>query len=212
MEHCTMRVLRILALSFLLFAAWFLASLASYKYIEARQVVSVSDPLPAIFPVLVTFLADSGNLSCRIVYHDQLEGFRRAVPETSLLIPAGFESACLEQVREFTRVKDSNFDSDDPRPWSAGFQMSKLSADRQLFEVSATWDDDHVNRSWYEATELDLFAAKHLYLVGPGVALEALAVGTGITAAVVAILLAIWLVRRHRSRRHARANCQAHVR
>jgi hypothetical protein len=198
-----MRLLRTLALLVLLCAGWFIASLASFRYIEAREVVSVSDPLPAIFPVLVMSVSDSETLSCRIVYHDQLEDFRKSARASSFLIPAGFESACREQVREFTRAKDSNFDSDDPRPWSAGFQMSQLSDDRQVFEVSATWDDDHVNRSWYEATEHDLFADRHLYLVGPGVALEALAVGTGLTAAVIAILLAIWLVRRLRSRRAA---------
>ena len=69
--------------------------------------------------------------------------------------------------------------------------------------MSATWDDDHVNRSWYEATEHELFPDRHLHLAGPGVALEALAVGTGLTAVAIVILAAIWLVRRLRGRRRA---------
>jgi hypothetical protein len=81
--------------------------------------------------------------------------------------------------------------------------MSQLSDDRRVFQVSATWGDDSVNRSWYGATEHDLLAGRHLYLFGPGVVLEALAVGTGLAEAAVAIVFAIWLVRRLRSRRAA---------
>ena len=90
--------------------------------------------------------------------------------------------------------------------------MSKLSDDRQIFQVSATWGDDPVNRSWYEATQHDLLAGRHLYVVGPGVVFEALAVGTGLTEAEVAIVFAIWLVRRLRGRPiEADANLATHL-
>jgi len=143
---------------------------------EERFTVPVRGRIPEQFPVLVFRYSESGNSDCRIVRYRELATTRQRSGKTSYLVPQERQETCAAQVRARTRARErpANVDRTTDEPWDAWYKVKQISRTRQAFEVFCTGDDDYMNRSWYEATDDNLFPIQHQFYFGPGLAMQAL--------------------------------------
>lgn len=138
----------------------------------------VGATIPAEFLILVVTPAKEGKEApAQIVFYKDLPSFQQQNPDYSFLFPPGEEDRLWEQIQRGRPVRwsaDRTFDVE--RPFSASFSVKPLPNGRQAFEVNyAPYDDLHY-RSWYEATDKQIFPQSHYQFAGmsPGAILSTL--------------------------------------
>lgn len=150
---------------------------------------TVGKDIPRLFPVVVVSPSDGGGLQAAIVFHENLEEYRKAHPASSFVVP-------MDKVTELNaQIKKYSYDSG----YGVGkFSVSALPNGRQAFEVSGTWDDDRVNIGWYEADSKGFSPKRHVWFFAPGLVMTyfLLVLMLNAVVAVTVVLLRLMVISR----------------
>ncbi len=169
-------------LKWLLFCVVFMGSCAAtLGPLEERIFkVKVGPGVPDDFPFLA-LTRDEKSLTYhpRVVFGGELASFTAQNHDFTFLVPEREEARLLEELRNATDPRSER------KPFSASFEVRRLSADRQSLRLEYDLYDDLVNVGWYEATAKSVapkYQKRHgdigLLLV-PAFLLNALAWGVG---------------------------------
>lgn len=121
-------------------------------------VANLSDGIPDTFAVVL--YSETETPSCRVKFWRDLRNVQSPTPDWSFLVPASHTRTCQDEVESQS--------SGTPGLFAARFEVDHTVGARPVFSVSATWDDDAVNRSRYEASSREIEALRHQSFSGPG--------------------------------------------
>lgn len=117
---------------------------------RSREVASL-DAIPPEFPV-VAIQQSELRAVCRVMFHGDLASAGREVAGISFVVDDAEAPRCMEQIAAQREIVSSGPAGTLPL-WSAFVRFSPVSPDgTQEIELSATWDDDWINRGWYVAS------------------------------------------------------------
>jgi nitrate reductase NapE component len=136
---------------------------------ERARTVTVGEDIPALFPVVVRYGHADGAGEARIVFHRHLEAFMEQVPNPTFRVEPEEAASLKKGLPSLHQVMATPHEE---RHFGAGgFEVEDLGNGRQRFEVSGTWDDDRVNKGWYETDGQTIEAQRYVVYFGPGIAL-----------------------------------------
>jgi hypothetical protein len=121
-------------------------------------IADLSGGIPDTFAVVL--YSESKTPRCRVTFWRNLREVQASMPDWSFLVPARHSRACRGEVQSQP--------SGTPGLFAAGFEVDHSAGARPVFSVSATWDDDAVNRSRYEASSRKIEPLRHQSFSGPG--------------------------------------------
>lgn len=129
-------------------------------FVKRRPVEGMT---PAHFPVVVVTVGEDGKPHAQIVLQEALGSFAAEHLNYSFLIPPGEEGHMREAMEKNSIVGSGHYDLQPTpeRPWDASFQVQRLANGRQGFEVHYDPYDDLSYKSWYEATDKEIFPQYH---------------------------------------------------
>ena len=157
---------------------------ALHKKFNQRK--PVAGAVPPEFPVVVVVPGEGGKPRAEIVYYKDLPEFTAKNPQSSYRVPPG----------EAERLRDEL--------WKASFKVEPLANDRQGFEVEYDPYDDLSTKSWYEATDNEIFPQYHYQYAEVGgmfTAAAAIFLNVVLWAAGLLVFLAYKLYSRRRKRK-----------
>lgn len=159
------------------------------------QDVGAESPVPLRFPVVVVEHAFGDSAVCRIGFlEDFLSQPDGLQAKASFLVPDSDRDRCGRQIA--AQRKFASWGRGPAMPLlAATIKLSPVSNDGvQHAEVTATWDDDWVVRSWYDASHRGISPSR-FQSFGAGTVLSSAAAGAlvGVFSSVVAI--GIWTLR-----------------
>lgn len=166
------------------------------RTIRSREVASLG-AIPPEFPVVA--IQRSGiRAVCWVVFYGDLASAGREEAGLSFVVDDLEVSTCKEQIAAQREIV-SNGPAGTLPLWSAFVTFSPVSADgRQDVEVSATWDDDWINRGWYVANAEGVKPLRYQGF-GAGGVLVALSKGvaSGVALALIATVLFVRRTKRN---------------
>ena len=131
------------------------------------------------------------------MFHDDLASARREGATLSYVVDPSEVSGCMERIAAQREIV-SNGPAGTLPLWHAFVTFSPVSPDgTQEIDLSATWDDDWINRGWYVASAEGV---KPLRYQGFGAGSVLVAFSKGVAAGVVSSLVATTVFVRRRKR------------
>jgi hypothetical protein len=151
-----MRLARALAMAGLFASTASVTALLLFHTRTRPIALSSTDVVPADFPVVVVDAATPWK-RCRVVRYGELAGSGAA--HVGFLVPASEASRCTADIRSQVEIERADATT---RLYAARAELGPISERReQVIGVSATWDDDVVNRSRYVAAGAGIRALTH---------------------------------------------------
>ena len=169
---------------------------------SAKQVID--GVVPDTFPYLVLIPTEGGELSPAIVLHRELEEFKKTHPGYTFLVPED-QNVRLRDELWSRGGAAADEGSGGRRFWSPMFTMRIDSAGRQSIEVRASFDADHENTGWYEATDRDATPRSHESYNRTAAGLRLFLTGMLINVGFWAVLVTAYRARRKRRQQSAAA-------
>jgi len=129
---------------------------ALHKKFNQRK--PVAGAVPPEFPVVVVTPEEKdGKLHARIIYQKNLLEFMEKNPGYSFRVPPGEAERLRDALWKASVVGGAEVDT----PWKASFTVEPRPNGRQAFEVEYDPYDDLSTKSWYEATDKEIFPQYH---------------------------------------------------
>ena len=171
---------------------------ALHKKFNQRK--PVAGAVPPEFPVVVVVPGEGGKPRAEIVYYKDLPEFTAKNPQSSYRVPPGEAERLSDELWKASVVGGAKVET----PWKASFKVEPLANDRQGFEVEYDPYDDLSTKSWYEATDNEIFPQYHYQYAEVGgmfTAAAAIFLNVVLWAAGLLVFLAYKLYSRRRKRK-----------
>lgn len=151
----------------LLLVVGFLGSCGAIQFALHKVLVQrkpVGAMIPPEFPIVVVTRGEKdGEVQAQIIYFKNLREFTEKNPQYSYLVPPREEERLRRELSRSSVVGSGDFDqpAGEARPWQASFKVAPLPNGRQAFAVVYDPYDDLTTKSWYEATDKEIFPQYH---------------------------------------------------
>lgn len=184
-----MKVRSLISVSLLVLVGY-LASCGVVDYALHKTFVQrkpVGPMVPENFPLVVVTPGEKGRpVRAQIVPQRDLAAFTEKNPQYSFLIPPGEEARLRSEVSRNSVVGKGTYDEQPGEgfPWDARFEVTQLPDGRQAFEVLYDPYDDLHYKSWYEATDKEIFPQYDYHYADIG--------GGFITGLAIFLTTAVW--------------------
>lgn len=183
-----MRFLKALALAVTVFVVTAGATTWLRFQTHARPLIlSETDAIPPMFPVVVMEPTDSGGMQCRVRYFSDLD----PAPTTtrrSFSIASADRARCSAELKEQVRIPEE-------RVLAASVRFGPAAdLGPEDIEVFATWDDDLFNRGTYLATATGFRPSRYERYHGGTIAFTSVATGivVGLFASILVVCIWSW--------------------
>lgn len=165
--------------------------------VRGREIAS-TDAIPPRFPVVVVAHQEyEPRATCRVMFYGDLASAGHET-EFSYLVDDAEVPRCKEQIAAQREIVSSGPAGTLPL-WSSFVTFSPVSRDgTQEIDLSATWDDDWINRGWYVASQEGVRPIRYQGY-GAGVVLVALSQGVAAGIALSLVATTVFVRRKRQS-------------